>query len=92
MRSISAGKRQLELGGDDDLVCRLDVCDEVNEYSSDVYVNDCEGDYTDEIVTPQNVCVKTPEELRAYPSLVDGETSTNVSIDRVDSTKSISRA
>ena len=24
------------------------MCDELNEYPSDVYVNDCEGDYTDE--------------------------------------------
>ena len=30
-------------------VCGLNVCDELNEYPSDVYVNDCEGDYTDEV-------------------------------------------
>ena len=35
MRVISAGKRPLEPGGDDDMVCGLDVCDELQEYSSD---------------------------------------------------------
>ena len=30
-------------------MCGLDVCDELNEYPSDVYVNDCEWDYTDEV-------------------------------------------
>ena len=49
MRSIHAGKRPLEPAGDDDMVCGLDVCDELNECPSDVYVNDCEGDYTDEV-------------------------------------------
>ena len=49
MRSINAGKRPLEPGGDDDMVSGLDVCDELNEYSSDVYVHGCEGDYTDEV-------------------------------------------
>ena len=39
MRSTSSGKRPLEPGGDDDnTVCGLDVCDELNEYSSDAYV------------------------------------------------------
>ena len=49
MRSVSAGKRPLEPGGDDDMVCGLDVCDELNEYSSDAHVNDCEEDSTDEV-------------------------------------------
>ena len=49
MRPMSAGKRPLEPGGDDDMVCGLDVIDELNEHSSDAYVNDCEGDYTDEV-------------------------------------------
>ena len=49
MRSISTGKRPLEPGGDDDIVCELDVCDELHEYSADTYVNDCERDYTDEV-------------------------------------------
>ena len=48
MRLISAGKRPLEPGGDD-MVCGLDVCDGLNEYSSDAHVNDCEGDYADEV-------------------------------------------
>ena len=43
---ISASKRRLE-PGDDDMVCGLDVCDESNEF--DANVNDCEGDYTDEV-------------------------------------------
>ena len=30
-----------------DRVCGLDVCDELDE--SDTHVNDCEGDYTDEV-------------------------------------------
>ena len=47
MRSISAGKRQSDHGGDDDMVCGLDMCDGLNEYDS--CVNDCEGDYTDEV-------------------------------------------
>ena len=49
VRSISAGRRPLEPGGDDDMVCGLDVCDELDEYSSDAYLNDCERDYTDEV-------------------------------------------
>ena len=49
VRSISAGKRPLEPGGDDDVVNGLDVCDELNEYSSDAYVNDCEQTCTDEV-------------------------------------------
>ena len=40
MRSISAG-------GDDDMVCGLDVCGELVEYPSDVHVNDCEGENND---------------------------------------------
>ena len=49
MRSIHIGKQPLEPGGDDDMVCGLDVCDELNENPSDVFVNDCEGDYIDEV-------------------------------------------
>ena len=41
MQTIDAGKRPLESGGDDEMVCGLDVCDELDEYRSDVYVNDC---------------------------------------------------
>ena len=43
VRSTNAGKRPLEPGGDDDMVCGLDVCDELNEFSSDVHVKKCEG-------------------------------------------------
>ena len=53
MRSISAGNRPLEAGSDDDMVCGLDVCDELDELDknsfSDTYVNDRGGDYTDEV-------------------------------------------
>ena len=42
MRSIGAG-------GDDDMVCGLDVCGEFIEYPSDVHVNDCEREYNDEV-------------------------------------------
>ena len=31
------------------MVCGLDGCDGLNEHSSDAYVNECEGDYTDEV-------------------------------------------
>ena len=53
MRVTHAGKRPLDPGGDKDMVCGLDVCDELDELDensfSDTYVNDCEGDYTDEV-------------------------------------------
>ena len=47
MQSMNAGSRPLEPGGDDDTVCGLDVCDELHESSSDVFVNDCVGGHTD---------------------------------------------
>ena len=47
MRTTHAGKRPLDPGGDDDMVCGLDVCDELDECS--VYMNDCEGDHADEV-------------------------------------------
>ena len=46
---VRAGKRPLEPGGDDDVESGLDVCDELNACPSDAHVNDCEGDYTDEV-------------------------------------------
>ena len=56
MRVIHAGKRTVAPGGDKDVVCGLDVCDELDELDeldensfSDTYVNDREGDYTDEV-------------------------------------------
>ena len=56
MRVIHAGKRPVDPGGDKDMVCGLDVCDELDEFDeldensfSDTYVNDREGDYTDEV-------------------------------------------
>ena len=61
LRSIHAGKRPLKQGDDDDVVCGSHVCAELNEHLSDVYVNDCEGDYTDEVtgVTPLRDVAKT---------------------------------
>ena len=53
MRAIHAGKRLLDSGGDKDMVCGLDACDELDELDedsfSDTYVNDREGDYTEEV-------------------------------------------
>ena len=49
MRSTGAGNRLLEPGGDDDMVCGLDVRDELSEYASDAYVNDCERECSDEV-------------------------------------------
>ena len=43
-RSVHAGKRPLEPSGDEDMVCGMDVCDELNEQPSDVFVNDCDGE------------------------------------------------
>ena len=53
--SAGAGKRPLEPDGDTDMVCGLDVCDALDEtHFAEMYVNDCEGDYVDEVtgVTP----------------------------------------
>ena len=47
MRAIHSGKRSLEPDGDDNMVCGLDVCDELHECT--VNVNDCEGDHADEV-------------------------------------------
>ena len=53
MRVIHAGIRPLDPGGDKDMVCGLDVCDELDELDensfSDTYATDREGDYTDEV-------------------------------------------
>ena len=47
MRSIEAGNRPLEAGGDDDVVYELAVSDELDE--GNAHVNDGEGDHTDEM-------------------------------------------
>ena len=91
----------MEPGGGDGMVCAL----ELNEYPSDVYVNDCEGDYTDEVtgvtLLRDDVAKARAEEMAWYEefkafgevtdetcvsrtdanqSLVDGETSTKVTV------------
>ena len=49
MRVIHAGKRPLEPDDDADMVCGLDVCDELDEtHFTDTYINDYDGDYIDE--------------------------------------------
>ena len=70
MRSKSAGKRPLEPGGDDDMVCGLDVCDELNERSSDAFVNDCKVEYTDEVtgvtLLRDDVAIARTDEMASY--------------------------
>ena len=49
MRLIHVGERPLEPDRVTDMVCGLDVCDELEETQfSDTYVNDNDGDYIDE--------------------------------------------
>ena len=46
---IHAGQRPLESDSDADMVCGLEVCDELDEtHLVDTYVNDCDRDYTNE--------------------------------------------
>ena len=49
MRVMHADKRPLDPGGDKDMVCGLDVCDELDQLDENSFVNDREGDYTDEV-------------------------------------------
>ena len=46
MRVIHAGKLPLESDSDADMVCGVEVCDELDE--THLHVNECDGDYTDE--------------------------------------------
>ena len=74
MRVIHAGKRPLDPGGDTDMVCGLDVCyelDELDENSfSDTYVQDRDGDYTDEVTgvtfLRDDVAKARMEEMKRY--------------------------
>ena len=74
MRVIHAGKRPLDPGGDKDMVCGLDVCDELDELDensfSDTYVNDREGDYIDEVtgvtLLRDDVAKARMEEMKCY--------------------------
>ena len=66
---MNAGKRRLEPGGDDDMVCGLDVCDdEFNE--CDAHVSDYEGDYTHEVtgvtLLRDDVSKESMEEMAWY--------------------------
>ena len=84
---IHAGKRPLDPGGDKDMVCGLDVCDEIDELDdnscSGTYVNDREGDFTDEVtgvtLLRDDVAKARMEEMKwyeKYPAFdeVTGET------------------
>ena len=81
MRSISAGKRPLEPGGDDDMVCGWDVCDELNEYSSDAFVNDCKVDLTDEVtgvtLLRDDVAIARTDEMASYEKFKAFEEATD---------------
>ena len=74
MPMVQAGKRPLDPGGDKDMVCGLDVCDELDELDensfSDTNVNDREGDYTDEVtgvtLLRDGVAKARMEEMRWY--------------------------
>ena len=66
--SGDTNKRLLEPGGDDDMVCGLEVCDELDECN--INVNDCDGDYTDEMTAAtlkrENVAKARREEMEWY--------------------------
>ena len=74
MRVLHVGKRPLDPGGDKDMVCGLDVCDELDALDensfSDTYVNDREGDYIDEktgvTLLRDDVTKAQMEELKWY--------------------------
>ena len=74
MRVIHAGKRSLDPGCDKDMVCGLDVCDELDEVHensfSDAYVNDREGNYIDEVTVVtllrDDVAKARMEEMKWY--------------------------
>ena len=77
MRVTHAGERPLDPGGDKDMVCGLDVWDELDELDeldensfSDTYVNDREGDYTDEMtgvtLLRDDVAQARTEEMKWY--------------------------
>ena len=83
MRSTTAGKRPLEPCGDDDMVCGWDVCDEINEYSSDAFVNDCKVDYTDEVtrvtLLRDDVAIARMDEMASYEKFKAHEEATDES-------------
>ena len=71
IRVIHAGERPLEPDCDEDMVCGWDACDELDEtHFSDTYVNDCEGDYTDEVtgvtLRRDDVAKARMEEMKLY--------------------------
>ena len=85
MRVIHASKRPLDSGGDQDMVCGLEVCDELDELDetsfSDMYVNGREGDHTDEVtgvtLLRHDVAQARMEEMRWYEKFKDFEEVTN---------------
>ena len=74
LRMVHAGKDRWIQAGDKDMVCGLDVCDELDELDensfSDTYVNDREGDYTDEVtrvtLLRDDVAKARMEEMKRY--------------------------
>ena len=71
MRVTHAGKRPLEPDGDEDMVCGLDVCDELDaSHFVEMYVNDCEEDYAGEVtevtLRRDDVAKSRMEEMKWY--------------------------
>ena len=74
MQTVHAGKRPLGPGGDKDMVCGWDVCDELDELDensfSDTYVNDRDGEYTDDVtgvtLLRDDVAQARMEDMRWY--------------------------
>ena len=71
--NTEGASRLLEPGAVDDTVCVLDVCDELNEYPFYLYMNECEGDYTDEVTgvthPRDDVAEARAEEMAWYEKL-----------------------
>ena len=82
MRVIHAGKQPLEPDGDTDMVCKLDVCDELDEtHFVEMSENDFESNYADEVtkVTLQrdDVAKASMEEMKLCENFNAFEKVTN---------------
>ena len=81
---MSAGNRPLEPGvGDDDMVCGLDVCEELDEYPSAVHVKECDTDeVTGATLLGEDVAKARAEEITScekFKAHAQGTDETNVS-------------